>query len=306
LAALTSRGVVLVNPAAANGATARRWPRIHTTLRSRGLDFTVLLSPAPGQAGRAAREAVDAGASWMLVVGGDGTFNEVINGLADEGGRVPEDLVLGFIPSGTGLDLARSLGIPTRAEEAARVIGRQVRRIDLGLVRWEDGRRRLFANMVGAGFDAEVAERSIPLRRLIPGRLAYALGIFTTLPGHEPRVFEARVGPAGNVMHVPGLMAVCCNGPSYGGGMRLTPDAVLNDGMLDLFLLEEVSRLRFLIRIPLTYRGAHVSLPQVHLIRTESVWLSADRPTPVQTDGEPAGWLPITVESVSDALSVLT
>src|SRR5581483_11425137 len=205
-----ARGEVIVNPASAGGATGRRWPGLEATLRRRGLRFATRFTRRPGEAGRLARQAREDGARWVLCVGGDGTVNEVVNGLADADGRVEEDIAIGFIPSGTGLDLARNLGIPMRASRAARVVGGALRRIDLGRVRWRDGRQRLFLNMAGAGLDAEVAARAVALRRAVPGKLAYALGILAVAPRFRPRrlMLSLDTPDGARTLALPALMVV--------------------------------------------------------------------------------------------------
>jgi diacylglycerol kinase (ATP) len=303
-------GAVVVNPASAGWATGRRWPRIEAVLRERGLRFTALVTERAGQAGELALHAMDAGAGWILVVGGDGTFNEVVNGLADAQGRIPAHVALGFIPSGTGLDLARNLELPLNAVAAARVVGRTVRRLDLGCVRWEDGSRRLFANMGGAGFDGEVARQSIPWRRVLPGKLAYAAGIMLTAPAFRERELELELAPPEGAglrsVRLSAKMVVAANGASFGGGMRLVPDARMDDGLLDVFILGPMAPLELLAKLPRVYQGTHLDDTAIQVLRVRWVRLRADAETHVQTDGEPVGVLPALFEVVPDALTVLT
>ncbi len=306
----SASGAVVVNPASAGGATARRWPGLRQALVQRGLRFQTLFTERGGQAGELARQAVESGARWILFVGGDGTFNEAINGLADESGRVPDSVALGFIPSGTGLDLARNLGLPLDCRKAVQVLGARVRRVDLGQVCWENGTRRLFANMGGAGFDGEVATRAIPWRRYLPGKLSYAMGIVTTLPGYRERAMELRLETDGPPLRLElrAKMVVASNGHSFGGGMRLTPRAAIDDGLLDVFILGAVPPLEFLARMPSVYQGTHLDHPhpEVQVIRARRVEVRADPDIRVQTDGEPAGMLPATFDVISAAVSVLT
>jgi diacylglycerol kinase (ATP) len=301
-------GAVIVNPASAGGATRRRWPTLEAILQGRGLRFKTHVTSGPGDAGALARRAREDGAEWIVCVGGDGTFNELVNGLADEAGRVDSTLAIGIVPSGTGLDLARNLGLPLNPEAAARVIGRGRRSIDLGRVRWDDGRRRLFANMAGAGFDAEVAARANALRRFIPGKLPYALGIFSTLPEFRPREVEADLerDQEPRRLQVSAMMVVACNGWSYGGGMKMAPGAQLDDGLLQVVAVEALPPLLFLARLPLVYWGAHLDQPGVHVLPARQMTVRAEPETAVQTDGELVGTLPATIEVVPGAVTALT
>jgi diacylglycerol kinase (ATP) len=217
-------------------------------------------------------------------------------------------LGIGFVPSGTGLDLARNLGVPLDHAAAAHTIGRAARRIDLGLVRWDDGRRRLFANMAGVGFDAEVAARANSLRRYVPGKLPYALGIFAALPEFRPRDVEAELqrDEEPRRLRISAMMVVACNGWSYGGGMKMAPGAQLDDGLLQVIAVEALPPLLFLARLPLVYWGAHLDQPGVHALSVRRLALRAETETPLQTDGELVGALPATIEIVPGAVTALT
>jgi diacylglycerol kinase (ATP) len=299
---------VVVNPCSAGGATRVRWPWLRAILARRGLRFQTLLTEGPGQAGALARQAAATGAPWIICVGGDGTFNELVNGLAAPDGQVSTSAVLGFIPSGTGLDLARNLRLPLSPFQAAEQLGTAIRRIDLGRVRWEDGHCRLFVNMAGAGFDAEVARRVIPWRRHIPGKLCYALGILATLPGygaHEVKL-EIEAPPPAQQLCLRAMMVVACNAERFGGGMRLAPGARLDDGALHLFILGEVPPLTFLARLPSVYWGAHLARPEARLLRTQRVRVTSSTRLPIQTDGEPVDPLPATFDVLPSAISILT
>jgi YegS/Rv2252/BmrU family lipid kinase len=300
----------IVNPAAGNGRAGRQWPALAERLRAAGIAFTPCVTCGPGDATRCAGWAVAAGAETIVVVGGDGTLNEVVNGcLADGcGGEAGARPALALLPVGTGADFARGLGIGRETMFDALLRGR-ARAVDVGRVAFRDAagaeRERHFINIadLGLGYQTNLAVRRAP-RALGPA--AYLYGALASIARYRP--VEARVVVDGQPAYDgPVAIVGVANGPFFGGGMHAAPKARHDDGLLDVLVLEGVSR-RALIAdlLPRVYRGAHLRHPAVHFFRGEAVAVEAATPLMLQADGEGVGGAPARFSVLPRALRVLT
>jgi YegS/Rv2252/BmrU family lipid kinase len=291
------RALAIVNPAAGAGATARLWPALAAQLREHGLDLDVATTAGPRDGIALARRAVDEGRSLVVAVGGDGTVNEVVNGITGESGG--PRATLGVIATGRGRDVCRNFGIPRPPAEAARALvsGIDVP-VDAGEVELADG-PRLFINAVGAGFDADVARRAQGRRG--PGTLPYLVAVVEALASYAPRPVEITgdIRWSGLVTAV-----VVANGAYFGGGMKVAPAATVTDGVLDTVVLGAMGRLELLRWLPRIYPGTHVRHPRVGMLPARAVRIDAPGPLPVHVDGEPVGSTPVTVRVRARALRV--
>jgi YegS/Rv2252/BmrU family lipid kinase len=207
--------------------------------------------------------------------------------------------LLGILPGGRGNDFARMLGIPLRPVAACTVLrGGREARADLGVTE-----SRPFIGIASCGFDSD-ANRIANEARLIRGNLVYAYGMLRALASWKPATFTLELdgGPARSFS---GYSVAAANSRYYGGGMMIAPDASLSDGMLDIILIKDVPRLRYLMLAPTVFRGAHVRQPNVEVLRANSVRISASRPFTVYADGDPIAELPSTVSVKPAAVRVL-
>lgn len=241
------------------------------------------------------------GFTRVVAVGGDGTIQEVVNGILDD--ATPGLTELGVVAVGTGNDLARSLGLPRDPAQAWTVaLGSEVRRIDAGSATNGAGQTRWFTSAGGLGFDAQVATAMADRRGWQAGQAGY---LFTTLS--ELRHFDNRVVRGeidGEPLEQRVLFVAFANGEYYGGGMRIAPGARPDDGRLDLCIVGDVSRLTALRQLGNLYRGTHARHPAVTLRTALSMALEADAPTPIHLDGEPFGSLPLRVQVTASALTI--
>jgi diacylglycerol kinase (ATP) len=295
-----SRTVFLVNPAAENGATGRRWPELAHKAATLGLRGDALLSERPSQLAELARQAADGGAGLLVVVGGDGTVNEVVNGIA---GR--EDVELAVIPRGTGWDFVRTYDIPRRLEDAVEVALRgRTRVIDLGRARyrgWDgsDG-ESLFANIASAGMSGAIAKRSNEGSKALGGKASYlwaTLAVFSRWRSDEVQVAVDGEERRGRMHDV-----VVANGRYFGGGMKICPQAEPDDGLFDVLLIGDLTKRDLLLTLPKTYRGKHLPHPKAEVLRGAVVDLETPEPLPVELDGEQPGTTPARFEVVPQAL----
>jgi YegS/Rv2252/BmrU family lipid kinase len=300
---------IVVNAAAGAGRARARWPALERALRRRGVPFEAAFTSRSGDATRLATEAISRGYAGVVAVGGDGTINEVVNGLMLAGERSQTDPapLLGVLPSGTAQDFARSAGIPLRAAAAIELLARpHPQPLDVGRIRFEAGGVRYFANYAGVGFDAMVAVRARRWGRVLRGALPYVVGFFAVLRGYRNQQFVLRVDDAPPLVPPRRInMIILANGANYAGVLRIAPRASLSDGQLDVVIVGDVGRLELLASLPLALFGQHVAHPKVTSLRARVVAITAAKSVPVQSDGEVAGRLPARFDVLPGALRLL-
>jgi len=285
---------VLVNPSAGRGAGAKHLDRIR--IFASRLEAGLVVSRRPIDLVEGARAAVRDGIERLLVFGGDGTMHLAAQGLAGS------ETALGVIPLGTGNDLARALGVPKKMERAIEVATRApVRRIDL--VRVGD---LCCIGYAGVGFDSEVAGFANRIKKL-RGPLVYVYALVRTLISFVPPAM--RVVYDGGVFEGRVMFTVANNLPSFGGGMRIAPEAVIDDGLLDLVIVREIPKLTLLRIFPKVYSGRHVGHPACLAVQTRRVEITLDREMTLFGGGEPvlpmAPGVSVCIEVVPGALAVV-
>jgi diacylglycerol kinase (ATP) len=292
---VTRRIALLVNPVSGKGRGARLLAPVGDRLRSAGVDVDVIVGRDADEAFDLVRTVVagDPGVDGVVAVGGDGLVNLAVQVVA--GTAVP----LGIIPAGSGNDIARALGIPRGDPVAAAdlVLAGTTRAVDLGRA---DG--RWFAGVLGSGFDSMVNERAN--RMSWPtGRSRYNLAILAELRVFRPVPFVLELD--GERWETEAMLVAVGNGSSYGGGMRVCPDARLDDGLLDVTVLGPISKPEFLRVFPSVYKGTHVHHRAVTVRRARTVVLSSPGVT-AYADGERVAALPVRCDAVPAALQVFS
>lgn len=299
------KAFVIVNPVASNGKVGQQWPRTAAGLLAGGLQFDAALTERPLHATQLAREAVKAGYQHIVAVGGDGTLNEVVNGLVEDG-QVHPQVVLSLIPSGTGADFRKTVGIPRTIEGAiACACGAGERVIDLGeMVYMRGGQQehRYFANVAGLGFDGEVCERVSPNAKAMGGTIPYLVGLFATLLYYRNKSVEVQLDDARLRLRANSI--VVCNGRYFGGGMHVGPNAVPDDGMFDVIVIGDVSKAELIANLPRLYRGTHLSHPKVDAHRSKEVVVTSQERMLLQAEGELIGQAPVFFRVIPRALRV--
>jgi diacylglycerol kinase (ATP) len=299
-----------VNPTAGQGLGLRAGTVVAARLRAAGVQVDELTGKDADDLRGQIRYALSVPVDALVVVGGDGMVHLGVGQVVGTG--VP----LGIVAAGTGNDIARALHLPIReAEAGADVVLRGLgenpagHRRAIDVIRCTPGGGevaagddvRWFAGVLGAGFDALVNERANGWTRP-RGRLKYVAAMLRELPVFQPRTYTIVLD--GQLVSTAAMLVAVANGPSYGGGMRVAPDAVLDDGLLDLMVVEPLSRARFLSIFPRVYAGTHVRDPRVSVRRGRLV--TVDAPGIVAyADGERISALPLTCEVVPGKLVVL-
>ena len=289
---------LIVNPTSGKNTGARVGTEALTLLRAAGIDILDLSAADARSAMEQGRAAIAAGAVDRIVVaGGDGMVHLGANLCAGTG--VP----LGIIAAGTGNDIARELGLPVRdaAKAVERILDGGTRQVDVAKHTMASGEERWFLGVLAAGFDAVVNERANQWR-WPKGPMRYNLAIMRELPLFRaiPYVLELD----GVRMETEAMLVAVGNGPAYGGGMRVTPGAEFDDGLLDVLVLHKISTAEFLRVFPTVFKGTHVSHPKVQVLRARTVRLEATGIVSY-ADGERFAPLPMTMEVVPGALTVL-
>jgi YegS/Rv2252/BmrU family lipid kinase len=283
---------LIANPSAGGGRTGRALNGVEQTLSRLGLEHHTELTRSLEHARELAADAAAAG-EVAVAFGGDGLIGAVAGALRHTDG------VLGVLPGGRGNDFARALGIPLDPVAACEVLARgAVREVDLGIVG-----SRTFIGIASCGFDSD-ANRIANETRVVRGNLVYAYGAIRALLSWRPAQFDVTIdGDASR--RVTGYTVAAANSMAYGGGMLLAPEASLEDGMLDVVIVGDVPKLRFLRLLPTVFKGTHTRQPNVQVLRAAEVRISADRPFTMFADGDPIAELPVAVSVIPSAVRVI-
>lgn len=240
---------IILNPTSGNGLAARVLPRLENLLREAGIEYRVDRTARAGDSRLYARRAVEDGLEGVIAVGGDGTFFEVVNGIAQSG------LEVIFAPCGTGNDFVKTFRLPKRTEEAVRLqLGAAARRIDLG--KFND---MYFLNVAGAGFDVDVLIETEKFKTRFKGLVAYLLGAFSAIRNLKPLDLAMEVD-GGQVERVQSTIVSVGNGRYIGGGMKAVPDAIPDDGLFDVVVARRVNKLSVGVLLFFFVLGIHTKL----------------------------------------------
>lgn len=307
------RTVVIVNPKSQGGRLGKRWPELAEII-GRAFPYDDVHTTGPNDATRIARDALMKGAERIVAIGGDGTINEVVNGFFEAGVPIKPDATLGIMPFGTGGDFRRTLGVPTDPYEAAQIIkANKTRRIDVGKLELtgHDGKRalRMFANIASFGVSGHL-DRMINESGKKMGRVGYfVLGTKATLTYKNQRVQLIFDGNIKDRVEVTAYNVAVANGRFFGGGMKIAPNAELDDGIFDITVVGDLSFMQLMTGFARqVYTGAHLKTKGVTTRRAKVVEAEAITPgdeVEFDVDGEHLGRLPARFEVVPRALKVL-
>lgn len=286
-----ARYTFIVNPNSRSGLGRRIWSRrVEPVLRGQGIPYRAFFTKYRQHAAKISRKITeDREYHTIIVLGGDGTINEVVNGITDL-----TKTTLGYIPTGSSNDFARSLGLPTDPVRAlCNILSPSChRQVDIGILTYDGGRQR-FAVSSGIGFDAGICHEAMdsPLKPLLNqlrlGKLTYVgialRQILTLAPGQITVTLDGER----RIRFKKAYFAAAMNQPYEGGGFRFCPDADCRDGLLDVIVISGLSRLKILALLPTAYKGWHSRFRGVHLYTCRKMEIESVRPLPVHTDGEP-------------------
>ncbi len=288
----------IVNPAAGRGKCFRIWTRFEEVLQEKAnFPYAVRLTRNKGDAKKFSATALQEGFERIISVGGDGTLNEIVNGV------VTAKIILGILPFGTGNDLAHALNLSLDFSQLMKaLVSPTIRNIDLVKINQD-----YFINASGIGIDGYVVKHidSRPMIKKL-GKIGYMLSAFQTLMQYHPVQLNVTIDGENRVLSNVWILAMA-NGPYFGGGMKICPDASLTDGLLDLCMVQNLTKLSFLKLFPLVYSGRHVQQHQyVTTLKAKKVTFDSPAHLVLQMDGEIKESTSVTVEVIPGAIQLIT
>lgn len=302
----------IVNPAARNGHCLKTWHMVEKKLMERGIHYFAFFTEHAGHARELAGEIArkQTGESTIIVaVGGDGTVHEVINGIH----HYP-DVSFGFIPGGSGNDFSRGFRIPSDPIKALEVLEKLMEKegmlIDVGKISFENKEQRYFINNMGAGFDALISyevnhsKAKAILNKLSLGRLVYAYFLLKKVAVYKRCDITLTIDGEKRLFDDAWFITVS-NQPFYGGGMKIAPEALMDDGLFDITAVHRLSRLKLLFVFISVFWGKHIHFKEVKTFKGKSVLINSSDPIHVHADGENIGYTPLSIQLQHHALHVL-
>lgn len=284
---------IIYNPTAGAGRSKKVMQAVETYLTQQNVDYEVAETKYPRHAEELAHGAVGRGYAGILSVGGDGTLLEVADGLFDTGET------LGIIPAGTGNDFRRAVHVPKDPLEALDVVLKGgSRKVDVGML----GDDKPFLNVAGTGFDVAVIRNTEKVRRIVTGGLAYFLGILMSLIRYESINVTLEVN--GETLKRRVLLIAVANGKAFGGGLQVAPDASVTDGLLNVLIINHVSRLRILVELPKLKKGLIEKISVAEQLTCSQIRISCDTPQIFDVDGDVFGQTPASISVRPAALNV--
>lgn len=284
---------VIINPIAGKYRTEKLWPLIKKELEKLDIDFTPVFTQKKGDAAKLASKAAEELYHLIVVVGGDGTLHEVINGVNCK------NIPINIIPTGTGNDFIKSLDYPSHWKKACQIVKTGTeKKFDLGKT---DG--RYFLNIAGCGFDAHVAFHARKNSHRKPGfKKSYLFSTLTTIWGYKPQLMKITLDTI--TVETKAYLVAVANGKFYGGGMNIAPTAILDDGLFDICIISKMGKLDFLSSLHMVYNGKHLEHLKVSLFRSRTIRIEAEKPIIFHLDGEVAGTTPVEFTLIPQAITI--
>ena len=300
----------IVNPHAAEGSAGRSWPTIKAMAEDRLGHFSVSFTAGPGDAIVLTRQALNRGAEVVICVGGDGTLNEVVNGLMGEHGPLRPDATLGFIPRSTGCDLAKSVHIDRELDRALDIIkDAHTCILDLGRIRYQDRcgqpAYRYFHNVTSFGLGGEVDERANKTTKAFGGFLSFFWAMLISLLKYDKKRIHLKVDESFDGEVTIWNVAVA-NGQYHGGGMWVAPGARVDDGLFHVTVVGDLTLPEVFWNLPKLYNGKIYQVAQVNSFVGKRVEAISEQRVLMDVDGEQIGALPVVIEMVPRALHLIT
>ncbi len=285
----------IVNPIAGSGHCKEKFEQAAEVFKKRGMQFRVKITESEGHAAVIAKDAAEAGVRKIIAVGGDGTLNEIVSAVSGT-----EGLVLGILPFGTGNDFASAIRIPTDPVKAAELIlDGEARNCDLG-----KANGRIFTNVCGLGFDVDVLRNTEKHKKGRSGMLPYALGIVDSIL-HRKKVHAFVSIDGGEEMELDSLIMTVCNGISFGGGMKVAPEAKQDDGLFDICIAKWVGFFRMIVLLPKFIKGKHLGKKPVIYTRCREITIRTEGRFTVELDGELIEKTPLSCSILPAAIAVI-
>lgn len=294
------RAAVFANPVSGGGKAIRLLPAIEAVLHSHGLSADVFLSSSAADLESQVQREVASGADLLISAGGDGTLHSLVN--AVPGSRV----TFAVVPAGGGNDFARALGLPLKPILALEMaLAGEIKAVDLVRVRNASGHERFYLGGGGVGLDSDTAQLASQKMRKWPGRLRYIAAAIRSFAAYAPRRVRILIGSAVEIPWQKAIIASVLNTPTFGAGIRLVPEARIDDGLLDVAVREDLHLHELLRVLPRLVWTGSLSLPDIRVLRARELRIETDPPVLFQGDGELLGYTPVDIAVLPGAVSFL-
>lgn len=298
----------IVNPSSAGGLAMRKWPDLSDRLSAAIGKFDYDFTNASGVATMLATDAVKNGYEMIVAVGGDGTLNEVVNGIFDNGKSLNPDIILGVMPLGAGSDFARTLKLSHEPKELINILkGDTVFECDVGLIDLvgHHGKREsvCFLNMADVGIGGEVAKRANSMPKYLGGFTTFFSSTLVSLASYKPKKVSISID-GGSSMDREVTTIIIANGQYFGGGMWIAPKASLNDGLFDVYVVGKLSKMEMMKLLPKAYAGKLPTLPGVEHFKASQISIGSKEEVLINCDGEQPGYIPAEFKVLPKALKL--
>jgi YegS/Rv2252/BmrU family lipid kinase len=299
---------VIVNPNAGNGRGEKDWEEISALLRKADLSLAVKFTERKGDAIDLTQNAISEGFRKIITVGGDGTLNEVVNGVFTSSSCRTTDIVLSLIPVGTGNDWGRMFGIPLDYEKAVKIIGENKTMLhDIGLVSFYNGtekKNRYFINIAGLGFESVVVRKTnLQKDKGHGGKLIYFYNLLTSLLSYNNTKAEIIID--GEIIHADVFSLNVGNGRYCGGGMRQTPRALPDDGLLDVTIINGMGKFEIIRNLKILYDGTILRHPKIDGYKCKNIKVSSESVMFAEADGESLGQTPVEFSIIAEGINIV-
>jgi diacylglycerol kinase (ATP) len=303
--------IFIINPQAKNGYCLKVWGKVEQMLKEENISYSAFRTEYRGHARELAKiYAEQAGGQrvYLVAVGGDGTVHEVINGAFGH-----QNVTVGFIPGGSGNDFSRGFEIPKGPEESLTAMLKGIShpvKADIGMIRHIDGKKTYFINNMGAGFDALISRKVNSskikgiLNKLTLGKFVYALFLVKELFFYKCSDLEIIIDGKKHQIRAAWFITIS-NQPFYGGGMKISPDANPFDGVLNVTVVHNISRIKLLLVFASVFKGRHIGFKEVTVLQGENIRIHSSHPIPAHADGEALGSTPVSASVCPEAIPII-
>ncbi len=298
----------VVNPHSGNGKTAKNWPNLNKLLIQNDIEIEYEYTSSQGDGILLAKQARDIGYKNIIAVGGDGTVNEVLNGLLADDKDIDKDMELAILEHGTGSDFVRSFKQKKGIHNFIKLLKRnKTVKVDIGKIDFQsmngDRASRYFLNAANLGIGADVVNRANKNSKALGSKLTYFTGTIATLLSFKNVEVSCTLDNE-EIIEGKYLGVIVCNGQYMGGGMHIAPQAQTDDGLFEIVFIKDLTKARFLRHFPTIYLGKHINLPEIAIYRSKKLTVTTKEQTIFEADGEIPGMAPIVCQVIPKALSL--
>jgi len=284
--------LIILNPVSGNGESLKLKEKILEYFEEAKISYDLIITNYIAEAEKVARETDENKYSEIIIVGGDGTIVEVINGI------IGKNINIGIIPAGTGNDFNRSVNKNMKFDAIMKAIvkGDSIS-ADIGKVN-----DKFFLNVTGFGIDSYILQNLVKIKKIIKGSFAYTVSTFYTLLKYKNK--HVKISIDNETFERDIMLVSICNGKYFGGGMKISPDSEVNDGEFELFIVNKMSKLKFMIVFWKVFKGTHLSVNEVEIFKAKSIQIESDVDIPINVDGNLYGNTPLKASVSSNKINI--